>query len=279
VLVLFNSLLQHIKAHWKISLLVLLFFPLLLRLGFWQLDRAKEKQQELTVYQQRQDLPVIPIEDLNQDAPAKYRAVSIEGLYDEKHYWLLDNQPRLGKTGYEIIMPFTSKEGVLLVNRGWVEASPRRNELPNIQTPSGNLLIKGYLSPSQENAIFKNTVSDLSVEWPKRVLQVNVDEAFEKLRQMADLNQVNRHQVLLNKKNTIEDYRSQLLLRIDSDSPGALLTEWPLVNTKPEKHQGYAVQWFSMAGALLVLYLWFLYRNSSSTAQRNYATNKPTNND
>lgn len=249
---------------------MLLFLPLLVRLGFWQLDRANEKQQELTVYQQRQDLPAIPVGELKQSAAAKYRAVSLQGRYDREHYWLLDNQPRAGKAGYEVIMPFISQEGVLLINRGWVEASPRRDVLPAINTPAGEVLITGYLSPSQENAIFNNTISDLAIEWPKRVLQVNVTESLEALKQnKGDLTFLLNDNSAGIEKNTIEHRNAELLLRIDTGSPGALLTEWPLVNTKPEKHKGYAVQWFSMALALLMLYLWFLYRSASiSTKNR-----------
>lgn len=240
-----NSHLALIKQHWQVSLLVILFLPLFMRLGFWQLDRAKEKQQELAVYQQRQDLPVLPLSKLSNSEAVKYRTVELEGVYDASHYWLLDNQPRSGKTGYEVIMPLVSAEGVILINRGWVEASPRRESLPNIDTPVDRVIITGYLNTGQKNAIFDKTLSDLSIDWPKRVLQVNVEDAMGIIAKMKN------NQYLLSD--------SSLMLRIDSASPGALRTEWPLINTKPEKHQGYAFQWFSMALALLALYIWFLY--------------------
>jgi len=249
---LLSLLLQAIKQYWKISLLVVLFLPVLIWLGFWQLDRAEQKQRELTVYQQRQNLPVVPLAELEANTPAKYRVVSLRGRYDDKHYWLLDNQPRGGKAGYEIIMPFISQSGILLVNRGWLAASPRRSELPKIKTPLNEVVISGYLSASQENAIFDNTISDLTGEWPKRVLQVKVQDALDKV--------IKTKEGLRSLLSRTDENRSALLLRIDADSPGALLTEWPVINTKPEKHQGYAVQWFSMALALLALYVWFLYR-------------------
>jgi len=244
---LLNSPQALIKQHWQISLLVLLFLPLFMRLGFWQLDRASEKQQELTVYQQRQDLPALPLKALSNSEIVKYRTLELEGIYDANHYWLLDNQPRDGKTGYEVIMPLVSDAGVILINRGWVEASPRRENLPKIETPAGQVTIKGYLNTGQKNAIFDKTLSDLTIDWPKRVLQVNLAEAAALIAKMDNT------QVLLSD--------TSLMLRIDSSSPGAFLTEWPLINTKPEKHKGYAVQWFAMALALLALYIWFLYHS------------------
>ena len=44
-------------------------------------------------------------------------------------------------------------------------------------------------------------------------------------------------------------------VRIDSDQPGALAVDWQIINVSPQKHHGYAVQWFSMAAALALIYL------------------------
>ena len=46
------------------------------------------------------------------------------------------------------------------------------------------------------------------------------------------------------------------IVRLEPDSAGALLADWPLVNTRPEKHTAYAVQWFAMASVLLLLFVW-----------------------
>ena len=42
-------------------------------------------------------------------------------------------------------------------------------------------------------------------------------------------------------------------MRLEADSPAALRTGWEIVTVSPEKHRGYAVQWFMMAAALVVL--------------------------
>ena len=44
-------------------------------------------------------------------------------------------------------------------------------------------------------------------------------------------------------------------VRIDPAQPGALSVDWQVINVSPEKHTGYAVQWFSMAAALALIYL------------------------
>jgi cytochrome oxidase assembly protein ShyY1 len=244
-----KSLMGKIKQQWQLSLLVLFFLPLLLRLGFWQAERAEEKQQLLAVYQQQQNLPAQSFSALvNNNLDLSYRPVIITGTYDKDSYWLLDNQPRQGKVGYEVIMPLqvdieidsTLIKQTILVNRGWVQAPRLRSELPNIETSSGQLTIKGYFYIPSENAIFNDTgnSSDLLQTWPKRVLALNIQQA-EKALATTVYPQV---------------------LRINDESPSAFITEWPVINTLPEKHYGYSVQWFAMALALMLLYVWAMVK-------------------
>ena len=247
----FRPLLTKILPHWQLSLLFILFLPLLLRLGFWQLERAEEKQQLLLVYQEQKKLPA---KHFNFNEPTKgpdFQTVMVRGIYDKKRYWLLDNQSRAGQAGYEVVMPLKVysekllpekvllesdntqfKEQWLLVNRGWVAALPRREQLPNIETPDGIVSLRGNLYQSSKNAVFGQAQSDLSIAWPKRVLQLD-------------------HQSISTQLNGVV-YSKQL--RIDTEAPGALVTQWQIINTRPEKHQAYAVQWFAMAFALCILY-------------------------
>ena len=46
---------------------------------------------------------------------------------------------------------------------------------------------------------------------------------------------------------------SETYLEIDSDQAGSLVADFPPINIRPEKHTGYAVQWFFMAVALFIL--------------------------
>ncbi len=238
-----NIFLSVLREQWKITIVVLLLLPVLINLGFWQLDRAEEKKQLLAFYEKQSALAPIPLINLISNSQAKYQNVTVTGKYDTDHYWLLDNQPRGGKVGYEIIMPFkfTDSSGntkTLLINRGWVSADADRRVLPIINTPENSVSIEGYLYPLQVNAVIKHSQNDLKVEWPKRVLQLDNEAASKALSEIVE----------------------PLMLRIDEESTGAFITQWPVINTQPEKHHGYAVQWFSMGFALLLLYLWVLFR-------------------
>jgi surfeit locus 1 family protein len=236
-------MLSILSQQWKFTALVLLFLPVLLYLGFWQLDRADQKEKLLVFYEQQSALAHTPLANLDNENKTKYRNVSIKGQYDIDHYWLLDNQPRQGKPGYEIIMPFifsdkAGKQRTLLVNRGWIKAEADRTRLPLIETTSEQVSINGYLYPLQINIVIKHSQNDLAVEWPKRVLQLDSQAASTALNRVIE----------------------PLMLRIDEDSVGAFITQWPLINTQPAKHKGYAVQWFAMSIALILMYAWFLFR-------------------
>ena len=45
-------------------------------------------------------------------------------------------------------------------------------------------------------------------------------------------------------------------VRLDAGQPGALRVDWEPINTQPEKHTGYAVQWFAMAIALVLFWVY-----------------------
>ena len=51
-----------------------------------------------------------------------------------------------------------------------------------------------------------------------------------------------------------ETYRL-LQLRLAADQPAGFRRDWPVVNVSPAKHRGYALQWFTMAAVLLLLFV------------------------
>lgn len=235
-------ILSRILQQKKISLFVLFFLPILINLGFWQLDRATEKEQLLAVYQEQVRLPVKSLVAVAETTPVYYGELKTKGQYDGERYWLLDNQPRDGKVGYEILMPFASEIGVIIVNRGWVPAALDRAQLPVIETPREHVEIIGSLAAPVKNNIINNNASDLAIDWPKRVLQLDI--------------------------NTVEKSLNTRVLpsifRIRSGSPGAFVTEWPVANSTAEKHRGYAMQWFAMSFALVILFIVALFKRDNN---------------
>ena len=226
-------------SNWKILLPVLIAVPLLMRLGFWQIERAEEKQKLQAQFDQQSSLPPIALAASIQAAADQGLAqgnqrLSFAGYFDNQHMLLLDNRIKNGSVGYEVLAPFTTDQGAsLLVNRGWIEGFADRRQLPVVPPVEEHveLIAKVYVPLGQPVLLQADQWSE---QWPIVVQSVDID----RLAQRMDI--------------SFYPY----LLRIEAAEPGALLVDWPAVNTRAEKHWGYAVQWFLMAAALLVFWLY-----------------------
>ena len=232
------------------TLLVLLFLPLLVSLGLWQLSRAEEKERLLLSYRQLQLEQPVNLDALTEQQSIDYLPVYLQGKFDSARYWLLDNRSRNGHTGYEVVAPLITDQHLVLVNIGWVRSSPERNRLPIIDLPAGSIRVVGHLYTPQKNALMSTGESDLPMDWPKRVLQIDWNVVA---RQLGFSNSDFSHNGRMLATKTV---------RIDAEDPVALVTDWSPVNINPAKHKAYAFQWFAMTVALLILYGWFLYSES-----------------
>ena len=135
-------------AKQKYLLFSALFLPLLLVLGYWQLQRADEKQEILDQYQtNRQQLPLTDIRLLDTEQDFQYRQASIQGELENKKIIILDNRVKYSRPGYEILQAVTvlGSSKKLLVNRYWVPADLDRSVLPEYPLVTGNSQLKGYL--------------------------------------------------------------------------------------------------------------------------------------
>lgn len=232
---------RSLKKHWPLILFFIIAFPLLVGLGQWQLSRAHEKEALLSEYENLNATSLVAIESLSPEEVLPYRQVRLQGYYEPERYWLLDNRSRNGQVGYEVLMPFANQNRTILVNRGWLPAAKDRHQLPDLKTPEGEQVISGYLFGAETNAWIKHSESDLALSWPKRVLHLDAEQASHYLDK--DL--------------------YPLILRLHGGASGALVTNWQITNSQPSKHYGYAFQWFSMALALLVLFIWALCRQTN----------------
>lgn len=221
------------RPGWKLSLFFILMLPCLLSLGFWQLQRGQEKQQILELVDERRSAAPMAISQLLQAEDVAYVQVRLRGSYLTDRVILLDNQLYQGQFGYEVIMPFRSVGGdLLLVSRGWVPGSLHREQLPVLEPVAAtvDLLAEVYV-PLGEAYTLEDTA--LPPGWPKRVQVLDLDALAQALSQ------------------PLYPY----VLRLRSGSATVLQGHWQDVNIQPQKHTAYAVQWFAMAVALVVLYL------------------------
>jgi cytochrome oxidase assembly protein ShyY1 len=214
------------QIHWPTTLFVFALLPCLLALGVWQWHRADEKrlvQQQYAELQQRApvDAALLP------NPPANYTRVMLQGHYDNSRNWLLDNRVLNGRVGFEVLTPFVSVHGsVVLVNRGWIIGDPARRVLPAIPSIDGQVTLSGHVYRPEIKA---QIGGEQTAAWPRVIEQIDFAQ--------------------------IDNMLPPWTLRLDATATGALQPEWPVVTGSPEKHVAYAVQWFAMAMVLLLMWV------------------------
>ena len=219
------------RWNWKIVLFSLALLPVLISLGFWQLERAEDKRRLQNLYNQRALHKAVPIGDVQPAPDIAFTRVRLVGQFDNPHSLLLDNRIRRGRVGYEVVTPFVTREGqTVLVNRGWLVGNPDRRVLPEVDAVLGQRTIEGlvYVPPGQALVLAQ---TELASRWPLVVQQID----SQRIGQILG--------------SPVFPYT----VRIDPTAEGALYAQWPGINTRPERHTGYAVQWFSMAFVLVLL--------------------------
>ena len=216
----------------NLLLLCLCLFPLLIVLGFWQLDRADEKQRIVNQYNANQQASPAGVAELLGQNNLQYRSAWLKGELDPSRRIILDNRVANGKPGYEILeaLKVVGIEQKILVNRGWVPASLDRSILPQIEAVKGEVQFRGALYQTLGGYRLDDGIAQVE-QWPARVGWVSAERAEQLFAERFFPYQ----------------------LRLDQDSPGALQTGWATVSIQPAKHTGYAVQWFAMALVLLFM--------------------------
>ena len=234
---------------WPGILAVLALLPLLVCLGFWQLGRGEEKRVMLAQYAERRAAEPLSIGELSVMADPAWRRVQLSGHFDEAHTVLLDNSLRDGKAGVELIQPFQDQASGLwlLVNRGWLPWPDRRTP-PTFVTPAQVPTLDAwvYVLPG---ATFQLHADPVEAKWPRLVT------AVDPVRLWAELGR--------------EGFAHELRL---ASGPAAYRLDWPVVAMGPEKHLGYAVQWFAMAATLAGLLGYWGWRARKKTKENRHGS-------
>lgn len=232
------------RPGWLPSIVVALLLPLLVGLGGWQLSRAEEKRVLLADFAAREHAEPITVVALEQRTDPANLRIRLYGRFDEQHSLLLDNRVRNGQVGVELLQPFYDQASGLwlLVNRGWLPWPDRRTS-PVFTTPEQplELLARVHMALGEP---FQLQDDPAAGGWPRLITAVHPQRLWQQLG------------------------RGGLAYEVRLE-PGtaAYQAEWPLVAMGPERHTGYAVQWFALAVALVGLYLYFGIHHSRQIAR------------
>ena len=219
----------------------LVLFALLVNLGSWQLGRAGEKSALAARWEAREAMPAVAPEVLLSDAPSTEAAAALadrqvrwQASFSADHYLLLDNRLHHGRAGYHVIALAESDAGLIPVNLGWLAGDPSRRTTPTPTLPTGPVELEGRIYvPSGAPLMMQKPEPPATL--PATVQTLYWDNWQRSLEALSG--------------RAVFPYE----VRIQPDSPHALVAEWTVVNQSPSKHIGYAVQWFAMAAVLVII--------------------------
>lgn len=202
-------------------------------LGFWQLQRGAEKTQRLSNMQQAAESNALGLlQANNMGEQALDMTVSLQGTVDTQHYFLVDNKIQQGQVGYEVLSVVNTEQGNVLVNFGWLAAPRLRSELPAVQLPTVPQNLRGMLAIPKRNSLISETAA-FDSQWPK-------------VLQQAD------HVIMT------QHYRQPILpfvILLDEEQDSGYIRNWQAVVMPPEKHLAYAIQWFLLGAAALIIFI------------------------
>lgn len=230
------------------TLATVAMIPILMSLGFWQLRRADEKQALIDRMQTGATTTQI-VSASNVEQLPLLQQVMAHGHYDGARQILLDNmwstknaqvdgKPVGVQPGVHVLTPLMTDDGhILLVNRGWQPFGRTRADLPNVAIAGDDRTVRGRISSIPEPGLRVSDNANVPAAWPK----------------------------LMNYPRPVElsaIYGARLLPRIlllDSAEPDGFERDWSsrynFNEFGPDRHVGYAVQWFGLAFALAVIYV------------------------
>lgn len=233
------------------SLVVAVLVPVMVCLGFWQLGRGEQKRVLMENYAERRVALPLDSTELQHTTDPAFRPVQLNGQFDAEHSILLDNRQHDGKVGVELLQPFLDHASGLwlLVNRGWLPWPDRRTP-PVFDTPERPVSLQAwvYVAPG---ATFQLHADPTNAPWPRLVTAIEPDKLWAEL----------------GRSGFAYELRQQ-------SGPGAYRTDWPVVSMGPEKHLGYAVQWFAMATALFGLFLYLGWHNAGRHHGKRHESNQ-----
>jgi cytochrome oxidase assembly protein ShyY1 len=214
-------------------------------LGNWQRHRSAEKEALREQYELAAREPPLELTAASADAAARrFRPVRAHGEFDGRRQILIDNKVRAGRPGFDVVTPLKLADGerYVLVDRGWIAQGPYRSELPRVPPPAGPIGIEGRINQP-----------------PAHYLELKIDAGPGPVRQNLDIDRIAAATGLPLLPFVIEQ---------TGDAGDGLVRDWPPPDFGIEQHRSYMLQWYSLAGLGIVLWLTLNWRARGESRPR-----------
>lgn len=227
---------------WAVALMAMALFS---SAGAWQWRRMHAKQASLDASQQvlgeRDAKPLSIAADASRARAYDWGTGS--GTFDARGALLLDNQQAGGRSGVRVYRIFVPEQGSpLLVDLGWLPLGGERR-LPRIPRSEGRIELRGLLMPPPATGLALGAgITRQGDDW----LLTRVDP------------------VAIAAATGMSVPLAPRVLRVDPALPIGYARDLDILpNTlPPQRHLGYAVQWFALALAVFVTAFVLTFRKS-----------------
>ncbi|KAG0194282.1 hypothetical protein DFQ28_000527 [Apophysomyces sp. BC1034] len=206
-----------LKIRFWPALAVLVVVAVTVRLGFWQRDRAHQKEAlQARIDRFKHETPITLNGRKWPLAAIEFHSVVARGRFVPESTVYLDNRPYNDQPGFYVVTPLALEAGgYVLVNRGWLPRNAqRRTVIAPYRTPSGNVTIEGIARADASRAF---------------ELGQGASAPHQKIRQNLD----------------VASYATQtglplepFVLQQTRDSADGLVRDWPAPETGVERNYG-----------------------------------------
>ena len=239
-------------VFWLLTLLMVAVVALFARLALWQYHRAQERTLLLQSYAAARgggarQLPAKGVAGL-----PPYAHVFARGQYDGRRQivFIERPQPNGPAVGADVVTPLRLPGGrILLVNRGWVPASPQGHVRVSLAPPAGTVRVTGYLADLSRAGVQLGGRKSMQGQWPRYLL-------YPRWKDLDALYGPGlQHRILW----------------LAPSEPGGYDRAWRFRPAHgPDENYGYMAQWIGLAATVFIVWLVLALRS----LRRSYGDNR-----
>ena len=235
------------------AIITAVFTMLFIKFGLWQMHKAEYKlalQKQYNKYELN-EAEELPRNFSNLDE-IRYKKIHVAGKYLPQYEIFLDNQFDGDRSGYYVITPLEieGSKDIVLINRGWIEASENHAQIPKVNTPISPQVIEGTIwIPSQKFYTLEKKIDKNKTDKTWNKVWQNMDMAyFSEIVPMKTL---------------------PIVIRMSPSAEGGFARNWVRPDDRVEKHLSYAYQWYGFAIASILIYLYLSIHRIDRNIKRN----------
>jgi surfeit locus 1 family protein len=241
-------LISVLKRFWIGHIIIIIGVIILINLGFWQLRRLEQRRALNAEIIAGLNASPVTLTGDPVDPAALYRhRVVVTGTLDNAENVIIKNRPFWGEPGVELVVPLkiSGSDQAVLINRGWIPLEETDSAARSTYDIEGEITVSGIAYPTKPQPSGYLVVPDATLA-PG---QTRLDDWFRE-----DTERIS------------EQLGYSLLPIYVRQSPGPDPEELPLREENFDlgegSHLSYAVQWFSFAVIMVIVYVSLLWQEA-----------------